>query len=879
MLDKTYTPQDIESSIYSKWENAGFFKPSYDSSESFSIVIPPPNVTGILHLGHALNMTLQDTITRYNRMKGINALWLPGSDHAGIATQNVVEKKLALEGTSRFDIGREDFVKKVWEWKNEYGSRITAQIRRLGASVDWSRERFTMDQGCADAVRETFVSLYDRGLIYQGKYIINWCPRCHTALSDIEVIHEEKQGHLWVIQYPHEDNEEKNIIVATTRPETMFGDTAVAVHPDDERYKNLIGKKVRIPLTKKYIPIIADSAVDIEFGTGAVKVTPAHDMNDFEIGKRHDLERVLVINESGTMNENVPKQFIGLDRHECRKKLVQELIESGHLIETKDHDLSIGHCYRCNTIIEPYLSKQWFVSMKELAGPAIDVVKSGKINFSPKRWEKIYFDWMESIRDWCISRQIWWGHRIPVWYCQDHLDKPIVSKKTPTNCPICNSTDLKQDEDVLDTWFSSALWPFSTLGWPEKTKDLETFFPTTVLVTAYDILTFWVSRMITMSLAQTKQIPFSTVYIHGLVRDAQGKKMSKSLGNALDPLGLIDEFGADALRFSLASLSTLGGQDIKFTPEKIQSARNFANKIWNVTRFIMMILEESENKIDINNLETDNGLAEEWILSSYNSLLESLNENYAKYNYAQACDDIWDFTWNKFCDWYVEISKIDKEKSLPILIYILVNLLKTMHPTMPFITEEIWQKLAATKKINLEAESIMQASWPKVQESLIKPEAESKMEFLIKLTREIRNMRKQLNIALGKQIDLTLVSTDIEKDTIHNNEAIIKKLAKVNNIELLSEIKEKPKQSSASVAGNTQIYISLQGLIDIDEEKTRLQKKLSKLEADLTGFNKKLSNENFLAKAPQDVIKKLQDRQKALSEEKKLLDKQLINLA
>ncbi|MFC1771423.1 valine--tRNA ligase [Candidatus Margulisiibacteriota bacterium] len=877
-MDKTYKPNTIEQSTYTWWEQEGFFTPK-GSGPVFSIPIPPPNVTGVLHMGHALNMTLQDIVIRHKRLQGYRTLWLPGSDHAGIATQNVVEKQLKAEKVSRFDIGREKFVERVWEWKREYGSRITCQIRRLGASVDWSRERFTMDTGCAAAVMENFVSLYERGLIYKGTYIINWCPRCHTALSDIEVEHDQTNGHLWVIRYPFADDNQNGIIVATTRPETMFGDTAVAVHPQDKRYKKLIGQKVIIPFTNREIPIIADEHVDKDFGSGAVKVTPAHDINDYEIGQRHDLEQILIMDETAIMNQNAPEQYQGMDRFKCRKQLILDLEKEKYLLETKHHELAMGHCYRCHTIVEPYLSKQWFVSMKKLAKPAIQAVKNQQINFIPKRWEKLYFDWMESIRDWCISRQIWWGHRIPVWYCQDHPDEPIVAKEKPVVCPKCGANNLTQDEDVLDTWFSSALWPFSTLGWPEETDDFKAYFPTSLLITGYDILTFWVSRMITISLAHLKKVPFSEVYIHGLVRDASGKKMSKSLGNAVDPLHLIDEFGADALRYSLASLSTLGGQDIKFSLEKIQACRNFVNKIWNASRFILSILENYPGKIDLDNIPTQEKPANKWILSLFYSTLEKVDKCYQDYNFAQATEYLWDFTWNKFCDWYVEISKMDKESSSPVLLFILTNLLKVLHPITPFVTEEIWQKIIALKKTDLKTNSIMIANWPEAKSDLIDQNIESTFDYLIKLIREIRNMKVHLQIPPGKEIPLQLVTGDKQEvKTINENQDIICRLAKAGKVDLKSDIDKKPEKSSSSVVQNTQVYISLEGLIDIEQESKRLKDKIAKFDADLIQLNKKLSNQNFITKAPADVIAKIKDRQEKLSQEKQLLEKQLAQI-
>ncbi|MFC1752476.1 valine--tRNA ligase [Thermoproteota archaeon] len=877
-MEKVFNPKDIEQDRYRIWEESGYFSPG-ESGQPFSIVIPPPNVTGALHMGHALNLTLQDIIIRYKRMNGFRVLWVPGEDHAGIATQNVVEKQLKTQGISRFDIGREKFVEKVWEWKHEYGSRITQQIRRIGASVDWFRERFTMDEGCAKAVNENFVYLYEKGLVYQGRYIINWCPHCLTALSDIEVNHNETNGSLWVIRYPVLNERKTYVVIATTRPETMFGDTAISVHPEDTRYKDLVGKQVQIPFSEKEIPIIADEHVDPEFGTGAVKVTPAHDINDYEIGRRHNLDEVVVMTPSAIMNENAPKRYQGMDRHACREQLVKDLDAEGLLAETRDHQLSIGHCYRCHTMIEPYLSKQWFVSMKPLAGPAIEVVRSKKIRFVPERYEKLYFDWMENIRDWCISRQIWWGHRIPVWYCACQPDEPIVSKDPITKCPHCGSSEIRQDEDVLDTWFSSALWPFSALGWPEETEDLKTFYPTTLLITAYDILTFWVSRMITMGLAQTDKIPFHDVFIHGLIRDITGKKMSKSLGNVLDPLELISGYGADALRFSLASQTTVGGQDIKFSDEKIESARNFANKIWNVSRYILMILEEVDTSFNPEIALEPKSLADKWILSKFQTCLKQLNDCYRKYNFALAQELLWEFSWNVFCDWYIEISKNDKRESLPVLIYILVNLLKIMHPSMPFITDEIWQRLKTTQKIDLKEASIMISTWPAQKHEYIDSEIEDSMDTVIKVIREIRNLRKQLGIGPGKTVPIMVVcARDSVRAFLNESQEMIKRLAKVSELEIMKTMEEKPTQASSAIVQDIQMYLPLKGVIDINEERARLLRQLTQLNESLTSISKKLSNEQFLEKAPPEVIDKVRSQHQELVKEKQLVESHLNQL-
>ncbi|RAP34349.1 valine--tRNA ligase [Candidatus Marinamargulisbacteria bacterium SCGC AG-439-L15] len=864
-LEKAYAPEKMEADLYEWWEKEGHFKPSAEGTP-FSVVVPPPNVTGVLHMGHALNITLQDIIIRYKRMTGHSVLWVPGTDHAGIATQNVVEKKLQENGVSRHDLGREEFIQKVWDWKQDYGSRITTQIRRLGASIDWSKERFTMDEGCQKAVLENFVKLYNDKLIYQGKYIVNWCPRCHTALSDIEVDFEDKNGSLWHIQYTAEEG--TKIIVATTRPETLFGDTAVAVHPDDKRYQKLIGKSVTIPIAEKSIPIIADKHVEMTFGSGAVKVTPAHDPNDFAIGERHHLDRCLIMDESGIMNQSVPKKYQGLDRYACRKQLIQDLEETGALVKTEDHAHAVGHCYRCKTVIEPYLSKQWFIDMKKLVQPGIDAVRNKDIAIIPERWEKLYFEWMENIRDWCISRQIWWGHQLPVWYKKDDPDTIIVSTTPPEN-----SEEYEQDPDVLDTWFSSALWPFSTLGWPEKTESLDKYYPTSLLVTGYDIMTFWVSRMITMGLYQMEEVPFDTVYIHGLVRDLSGRKMSKSIGNAIDPLKLIDSYGSDALRFSLASLSTLGGQDIKFSEEKVAASRNFANKLWNVSRFILMNLDEYNGNINISECPTSNTEIDEWILSCFHSTLATVNSCFDTYNYARGTEVLWDFIWNQFCDWYIEASKLNKEQSLPMVSYLLTQLLKLMHPYMPFITEKLWKTLSHHPKLDFtnETESISHSQWPKEDPSAIKSDLEQSISCLFDIIREVRHLRKTLNITPSKECKL-IISGPTTK-TILNHKALIKKLAKVSDIEKLSG--STPDNAASSVVQNSEIFIPLEGLVNVDEEKARLNKQVDSLEKELAFNNGKLNNKQFTEKAPEQVVQKIKDKRDQLQEELTLIHEQL----
>ncbi len=927
MLNTIYQPQEIEKKIYQMWEENAYFSPDKPDSASFSLVLPPPNVTGALHMGHALNLTLQDIIVRYQKMKGLNVLWIPGTDHAGIATQNVVEKKLEREGTNRHQLGRSAFVDKVWEWKKEYGSRITTQMRRMGSAIDWQHERFTMDEGSSSAVLETFINLFNDGLIYQDRYIINWCPRCKTALSDIEVDHHDKNGHLWYILYPFSSGcrggspagvegsepfyknrgKDPGIIVATTRPETMFGDTAIAVNPNDERYAKFIGKYVKIPFTETEIPVIADEMVETSFGTGAVKITPAHDFNDFAAGKRHNLAQVIVIDENGHMNENAPQEFQGLDRFTCRKHLIEKLTETNLLVKTEDHALSIAHCYRCHTIIEPYISKQWFIKMKPLAEKAIEVVKNKQIEFVPERWEKVYFDWMENIRDWCISRQIWWGHQIPVWYCPNHADKPIAGKTKPQACPICNNQELVQDPDVLDTWFSSALWPFSTLGWPQKTEDLAKFYPTSLLVTAYDILTFWVSRMIVMGLKNLNQIPFEKVYIHGLIRDITGKKMSKSSGNALDPIELIEESGADALRFALASLTTLGGQDIKMAKEKIMATRNFMNKIWNAARFVMMGIEEqcirqkAKGTRENSELEAPSGfkgrsslenqslpsgaggeapckdLAISWLLSCFQELLIDYDRLLNDFNYGLLTEKLWDFTWNKYCDWFIEISKMDKEKYLPVLTEMLINLLKILHPFIPFITEEIWQNLFELENIKelKSARACIISDWPKYQPELIDKKSQEKMELIIQVIREIRNLRKELNLSPKIEIAVNFITNNQKQiEILEEGKEFIEKMAKVGNKYICSDSAEQISPSAktvSSIVEGIEIQIPLEGLIDLDKEKARIETQITKINQDLEILEKQLNNKEFLAKAPKAVVEKITNNYEKLKTEKEIL--------
>ena len=757
-LPKTYNPKTVEKRWYDYWLEKGYFAPAEDlTREPFSIVMPPPNVTGSLHLGHALDNTLQDILTRWRRMQGYSVLWLPGTDHAGIATQARVEESLAQQGISRHDLGREAFLEKVWEWKHTYGSTISNQLKMLGASCDWSRERFTMDEGCSRAVREVFVMLFEKGLIYRGDYIINWCPRCHTTISDIEVEHIESEGNLYYIKYPLQDGE-GFLTVATTRPETMLGDTGVAVNPTDERYREYIGKNLILPILGRVIPVVADDFVDQEFGTGAVKVTPAHDPNDFEMGMRHDLPSVNVINQDGTMSDEAGP-YRGLDRYECRRRIVEDLREQGYLLKVEDHSHAVGHCYRCQTVIEPMISKQWFVKMKPLAEPAIKRVLEGDIVFVPSRFTKIYINWLENIRDWCISRQLWWGHRIPVWYCE--CGEMICSREDPEVCPSCSSSALTQDPDVLDTWFSSALWPFSTMGWPEDTRDLARFYPTSVLVTGRDIIFFWVARMIFAGLEFMKEVPFYDVMIHGLILDGQGRKMSKSLGNGIDPIEVIEQYGADTLRFSLIT-GTTPGNDVRFYMDKVENTRNFANKVWNASRFVIMNMEDYER---IKLVDSDFELADNWILHRLSVTNREVTRLLEQYELGEAARTLYDFIWDDFCDWYVELVKPrlyrpekprERKVAQNILVLVLKDILKMLHPFMPFITEEIFQHLPQPTA------SIMIEPWPD-NERFYRPQAEEDMRLLIQVIRAIRNIRNEFNIPPGMKIPVQVVTADTEK--------------------------------------------------------------------------------------------------------------------
>ena len=839
-IPTVYDPQSFEKKWYKYWEDNKLFHAEVKmDKQPFSIVIPPPNVTGQLHMGHALDNTLQDIQIRWRRMQGYNTLWMPGADHAGIATQIKVEEMLAQDNISRYDLGRDKFIEKVWEWKEQYGDRIITQLKSLGASCDWERERFTMDEGCSKAVREVFVSLYEKGLIYQGYRITNWCPRCNTALSDIEVEHEDKPGNLYHLRYQVENSDEY-IIVATTRPETMLGDSGVAVHPEDERYCHLIGKNLILPIVERKIPIFADDYVDPSFGTGAVKVTPAHDPNDFEMGQRHNLEQIVILNSNATMAENTGK-YQGLDRYACRKALLQDLEAIGALVKIEEHNHAVGQCQRCSTIVEPMVSKQWFVKMESLAQPAIAAVETEKIKFVPERFTKIYLNWLDGIRDWCISRQIWWGHRIPAWYCE--CGETIVARDSVNSCPKCGSANVKQDEDVLDTWFSSALWPFSTMGWPEQTPELKQFYPTSVLVTGYDIIFFWVARMIMMGLEFQQEIPFKHVFIHGLVRDSQGRKMSKSLGNGIDPLEVVEKYGADTLRFMLITGNT-PGNDMRFYWERVESTRNFANKLWNASRFVLMNLTDYDENFDPQ--ASDYTLADKWILSRYNQTVSDVTRNLERFELGEAGRAIYEFIWNEFCDWYIELSKArlyNKEDSRArqtaqsVLCYVLENTLKLLHPFMPFITEEIWQHIPH------EGDSIIVASWPVEQTTLTDKKAELNMEIVMETIKAIRNMRAEVNVAPGRKSEaiLQLASAELV-ELFELNASYVKTLAAVEPLNVSLTTPEKPENAMAAVVSGVEIYMPLKGLIDVDKETARLNKELLTLDKELARVSGKLSN-------------------------------------
>ena len=876
-IPKVYDPASVEKKWYEFWEKNRYFHAEPEPGKKpFSIVIPPPNITGKLHMGHALDNTLQDILIRWHRMMGDNTLWMPGYDHAGLATQIKVEEVLKKEeGKTRFDLGREEFVKRVWAWKEEYGDRIINQLKCLGISCDWERKRFTMDEGCSRAVRETFVSLFEKGLIYKGTRITNWCVNCHTALSDIEVEHEDTPGHLWYVRYPVVGEEDTYLTIATTRPETIPGDTAVAVNPEDERYAKLIGKTLRLPVLNREIPVIADSYVDTKFGTGAVKITPSHDPNDYEMGLRHNLPEIVVIGKDGVMTEEAGP-FTGLERYECRKQIVARLKEEGYLVKIEEHSHAVGHCQRCHNIVEPLVSTQWFVKMQPLVKAAVDCVTDGRTQFVPERFTKNYTGWMENIHDWCISRQIWWGHRIPVWYCDD-CGEMSASRTDLEKCPKCGSTHIHQDEDALDTWFSSALWPFSTMGWPDNTGLLKQFYPTSVLVTGYDIIFFWVARMLIMGMEFMKEIPFEKVFIHGLVRDSQGRKMSKSLGNGIDPLEVIEKYGADTLRFMLITGNT-PGNDMRFYWERVEGTRNFANKIWNASRFALMNMEGYDKDAEL----APYTLADKWILSRLQDTVKDVTGLLERFELGEAGRAIYDFIWSEVCDWYIEIAKprlynkeaaAERATAQHVLATVLVSAMKLLHPYMPFITEEIYQCLPH------EAESIMISKWPVADESLVDPEAERGMNAIMDSIKAIRNMRAEVNANPGKKIPaIMLVSEDL-REVVAHNDSYIKLLGGIDNLELRQLNGEKPENAMAAVVTGIEVYLPLAGLIDVEKETQRLSKELAAMEKDLQRAGGKLNNAGFLAKAPEDVIAKERAKYEELSGKIEAVKKRMAYLA
>lgn len=867
-LSKTYDPKDIEDRLYKKWEDNGYFHAEVDRSKKpFTIVMPPPNITGQLHMGHALDNTMQDILIRYKRMQGYNALWQPGTDHASIATEVKVIESLKEQGIDKSDLTREEFLEKCWDWRKEYGGRIVKQLRKMGSSADWERERFTMDEGCSHAVQDVFIKLYKKGWIYKGSRIINWCPVCRTSISDAEVEHEEQDGFFWHINYPVVGEEGRFVEIATTRPETLFGDTAVAVNPEDERYQDIIGKTLLLPTTGRQIPVIADSYVDMEFGTGCVKITPAHDPNDFEVGKRHNLEEVIVINDDATMNEKAGK-YAGMDRYECRRALVSDLEEMGLLVKVVPHSHNVGTHDRCHTTVEPMVKQQWFVKMDEMIKPAVEGVKNGEVKLLPSRMEKTYFNWTDNIRDWCISRQLWWGHRIPAWYCDD-CGEMVVSGENPGVCPKCGCTHLSQDEDTLDTWFSSALWPFSTLGWPEKTQDLDYFYPNDVLVTGYDIIFFWVIRMIFSGYEQMGKAPFHTVLFHGLVRDSQGRKMSKSLGNGIDPLEVIDKYGADALRLTLIT-GNAPGNDMRFYWERVEASRNFANKVWNASRFIMMNLEGSTVT------EPAPGklhAADKWILSKVNTLAKDVTENMDKFELGIAVQKVYDFIWDEFCDWYIEIAKVrtyrkeeDPESAnaaLWTLRTVLVNALKLLHPYMPFITEEIFCTLQS------EEETIMLSSWPKYQSAWSFPQEESAIERCKDLVKGVRNVRTQMDVPNARRAKVIIVSPSSEiRRVFEDNREVYVNLACTNGIGVQPDKTGIGEDAVSVVIPDAVVYLPLEELVDLEKERERLLKERDKLTKELARSRGMLANEKFLSNAKP---KKVEEEKAKLSKYEQMM--------
>jgi len=855
-LPKVYDPHAVESKIYDFWEKGGFFRGIRDEKKKpFSIVMPPPNVTGQLHMGHALDGTLQDILTRYKRMQGYATLWLPGQDHAGIATQIRVEEDLRKnEGLTRYDLGREKFLERVWDWKNQYGNRIIEQQKRLGASCDWERNRFTMDEVCARAVRETFCELYDKGLIYKGSRIINWCPHCRTALSDAEVEYKDMPGHFWHIRYPIEDSDEE-FIIATTRPETMLGDTGVAVHPDDERYKHLVGKNAILPLVGRKLPIVADEYVELGFGTGAVKMTPCHDPNDYEVGLRHNLEQIQCIDEDAKIING--GKYNGMDRYECREAIVKDLEEQGYLVKVEPYSHNVGCCYRCGNVVEPLTSPQWFVKMKPLAEAAIEVVKDGRIKFVPERFTKTYLNWMENVHDWCISRQLWWGHQIPAWYCDD-CGEITVSREDATCCAHCGSRNIRREEDVLDTWFSSALWPFSTMGWPEKTADLDFWYPTSVMVTGYDIIFFWVARMIFSGMEQMHEEPFKTVFIHGLVRDSLGRKMSKSLGNGIDPLDMIDRYGADALRFNLITGNS-PGNDMRFYVEKCEAMRNFCNKLWNASRFVMMNLSIEKNELP-ETLE----LEDKWILSRLNDVVKEVCENMDHFELGVAAGKIYDFIWDDYCDWYIELTKPRlnsgdealSRSAQQVLLYVLTEILKLLHPFTPFITEEIWQALPH------EGEALMVQDYPAYKESLSFPLEAQRFETVMEAIKAVRARRSEMNVPPSRKAHLMIVTE--EREAFEAGRSYITKLAYASEVSVLDAVPADADKMVTAVTDNARMFMPMADLVDLEKERARLQKELANAEKQLQGQIAKLSNQNFVTRAPEAVVNTEREKQAKL---------------
>ena len=862
-LEKQYNPKNVEDRIYKSWLDAKYFHAKREpGKKTYTIVIPPPNITGQLHMGHALDNTLQDILIRYHRMAGYDTLWVPGTDHASIATEAKIVEAMKKEGLTKEEIGREKFLERAWAWKAQYGGRIIEQLKKMGSSCDWDRERFTLDEGCSKAVNEVFCNLYEKGLIYRGERIINWCPHCLTSISDAEVEYEEQAGHFWHLRYPFKDGS-GYLELATTRPETLLGDTAVAVNPNDERYKDVVGKTLILPLVHREIPVVADDYVEMDFGTGVVKITPAHDPNDFEVGLRHNLEVINVLTPDAKITDDYPK-YAGMDRYEARKAIVEDLKAEGALVEIEDYSHNVGTCYRCGTTVEPRVSKQWFVKMKPLAGPAIDAVKNGDTRFIPQRFEKVYFHWLENIRDWCISRQLWWGHRIPAWYCAD-CGEITVSRTAPTACAHCGSKNIEQDPDTLDTWFSSALWPFSTLGWPDETEDYKHYYPTNTLVTGYDIIPFWVMRMMFSGLEQTGQVPFDTVLIHGLVRDAQGRKMSKSLGNGIDPLEIIDKYGADALRFTLATGNS-PGNDMRFSDERVEASRNFANKIWNAARFILMNLPENEPAPYIPQALA---IEDKWILSQYNTLVSGVTDSLEKFELGMAVQKLYDFIWDVFCDWYIEIAKIrlngdDEEQKATVravLVYVMSNTLKLLHPFMPFITEEIWQTLPHT------GESIMISDWPKADSALNFAAEEAEMSRIMTAIKAVRNRRAEMNVAPSKKAKIFIETA--YADTFLKGTVFFQRLASASEVEVAAHFDDMDSAVSI-ITESARLYIPMDELVDFKAELARLNKEKAGVQKELDFVNNKLNNENFVNKAPAAVVEG-QRQAKAQLEEKMAL--------